>query len=65
MGDSISSIENYLLQKISVQEAAARCKIPLSDFMDFLAQLGIGSQLDLDDVLMGFDFLSTLNKEEN
>jgi predicted HTH domain antitoxin len=56
-GVYLSAIQDYLEQKISIQKAAAICKIPLSEFMDFLGKLGIGSQLELDDIMMGYDNL--------
>jgi predicted HTH domain antitoxin len=57
-GVYMSAIQAYLEQKISVQKAAALCQMPLSEFMDFLGNLGIGSQLEMEDILMGLDVLT-------
>jgi len=56
----MSAIQAYVEKKISVQNAAAMCKLPLSDFMDFLSHLGIGSQLEVDNILTVYDFLKKL-----
>jgi predicted HTH domain antitoxin len=59
-GVYMTAVQAYLEHKISVQKAASICRMPLSEFMDFLARLGIGSQLDLDDVLTGYEYLTRL-----
>jgi len=60
-GIYMTAIQSYLEHKISIQKAAAMCLMPLSEFMDFLAQMGIGGQLDLEDILIGYEHLQKLN----
>ena len=59
-GIYMNAIQLYLEHKISIQKAAITCGMTLSEFMDFLARIGIGSQLDLEDILMGYDFLKKI-----
>jgi predicted HTH domain antitoxin len=56
-GVYMNAVQGYLEQKISIQKAASMANMALSDFMDFLGKLGIGSQLDLEDILTGYDNL--------
>ncbi len=53
----MDAVQRYLEHKISIQKAADMANMVLSEFMDFLGGLGIGSQLDLEDVLAGYDNL--------
>ncbi|MHA1521369.1 MAG: UPF0175 family protein [Promethearchaeota archaeon] len=56
------AVQDYLENKISVQKAAAMTNMALSDFMDFLGRLGIGSQLDMEDILTGYDNLRSVSE---
>ncbi len=56
-GVYMNAVQRYLEHKISIQKAADMANMALSEFMDFLGGLGIGSQLDLEDVLVGYDNL--------
>lgn len=64
-GIYMTAVQDYLEQKISIQKAASMANMVLSDFIDFLGKLGIGAQLDLEDVLTGFDNLKKLNSREH
>lgn len=61
-GIYMSAIQDYLMQKISIQKAAAMCRMSLTEFMDFLAKLGLGSQLEMEDILQGYESLLKLKK---
>ena len=62
-GVYMSAIQSYLAQKISIQKAAAICRMSLSEFMDFLAKLGLGSQLEIEDILLGYESLKNLKNK--
>ncbi len=50
-------LQDYLAHKILIQKVAALVNMSLSDFMDFLGKLGIGSQLEMEDILQGYEHL--------
>ena len=59
-GVYMTAVQDYLEQKISIQKAAAMTDMVLSDFIEFLGKLGIGAQIEVEDILTGFDYLKKL-----
>ncbi len=64
-GVYMNAVQDYLENKISVQKAATMTNMALSDFMDFLGGLGIGSQLDMEDILTGYENLRYASRKNN
>lgn len=62
-GIYFQAIQGYVDGRYSVQKAASLAGMALWEFMDLLARLGIGSNLDLADVVEGYEALVAANKE--
>jgi len=51
------AIKGYADGRYSVEKAASLAGVPLSEFMDMVASLGIRSKIGLDEMLVGSDNL--------
>lgn len=56
-GSIYLAIKEYAIGKYSIGKAANLAKIPLSEFMDIVADLGIKSKIDKEEVLEGYENL--------
>jgi len=57
-GSIYLAIKKYANGKYSIGKAANLANIPLSEFMDIIANLGIKSKIDKEEVLEGYENLS-------
>ena len=51
------AVEGYAKGKYSIGKAANLAHLPISEFMDLVADLGITSRIEIEDVLEGFQNL--------
>jgi len=56
-GSIYLAIKEYANEKYSIGKAANLANIPLSEFMDIVADLGIKSKIDKEEVLEGYENL--------
>ncbi len=56
-GSLYLAIKGYASGKYSIGKAAHLVKLPLSEFIDILSELGIKSKIDREDLLEGYENL--------
>lgn len=61
-GMLFSVIKDYLSGAVSLAKAASLMDYSLSDFMDLLSEIGIKSNVELSDILDGYENLVNLKK---
>ncbi|MHA1732174.1 MAG: hypothetical protein ACTSU5_09525 [Promethearchaeota archaeon] len=64
-GIYMRATKEYFEGKVSVGKAAAMVGASISDFFDFLCELGVRSTLDVDDVLDGYENLLRLKERKD
>ena len=57
-GGIFLAIKGFVEGKYSIGKAANLIEMPLSEFMDIIANLGIKSKINIEDVLEGYENLS-------
>ncbi len=57
-GSIFLAIKGFVEGKYSIGKAANLVEMPLSEFMDIIANLGIKSKINIEDVLEGYENLS-------
>ena len=61
-GSIFLAIKGFVEGKYSIGKAANLVEMPLSEFMDIIANLGIKSKINTEDVLEGYENLSKVLK---
>lgn len=61
-GSIFLAIKGFVEGKYSIGKAANLVEMPLSEFMDIVANLGIKSKINTEDVLEGYENLSKILK---
>ena len=61
-GSIFLAIKGFVEGKYSIGKAANLVEMPLSEFMDIIANLGIKSKINIEDVLEGYENLSNVLK---
>ena len=61
-GSIFLAIKCFVEGKYSIGKAANLVEMPLSEFMDIIANLGIKSKINIEDVLEGYENLSKVLK---
>jgi predicted HTH domain antitoxin len=61
-GSIFLAIKGFVEGKYSIGKAANLVEMPLSEFMDIIANLGIKSKINIEDVLEGYENLSKVLK---
>lgn len=54
-GSIYLAVRGYAQGKYSIGKAASLANLPLSEFMDLVAELGIASKIDKEDVFQGYE----------
>jgi len=61
-GSTFLAIKGYAEGKFSIGKAASLIDVPLSELMDIITDLGIKSEIGIEDVVEGFENLKNLIK---